>query len=96
MSISDVSAAESWLNEAARSLGLQDNVKIISVTNRWRWTLEFDQSPDHPDYTSNMIKLERELQTTLKRPIDLRLESQMDKNKRKQRNVLSEPRQPGS
>lgn len=88
MSISDVSSAEGWIREACQKLGLQEDLKIVSVTNRWRWTLEYNQSPDHPDFGKNMIRLERELQEKLKRPIDLRLESEIDKNKRKQRNVL--------
>ncbi len=90
MSISDVSAAETWMREACLLLGLQTNLKVVSVTNRWRWTLEFEQDPLKPDVGMNMIKLERALQTALKRPIDLRLESKEDKNMRKKRNVLSE------
>lgn len=89
MSISDVSAAETWLREACMLLGLQTNIKIVSVTNRWRWTLDFEQDPTKPDVGRSMIKLEKALQTALKRPIDLRLESVADKNMRKKRNVLA-------
>lgn len=89
MSISDVNFAEDAINSACASLGLQIGIKVVSVTNRWRWTLEFTQSSDHPDFGKNMIKLERLVQDRLKRPIDLRLETEADKNMRKKRNVLS-------
>jgi hypothetical protein len=75
------------LKECCKLLGLQDDVKIIH-TKGFRWMLEYDQSPNHPDFGRNMIKLERMLQLMEKRPIDLRLEPLEDKNKRKQRNVL--------
>ena len=89
LSISDVSAAEKWIREACHILGLQTDIKVIMVTNRWRWTLEYEQDPNKPDFAMNMIKLEKALQTALKRPIDLRLEAEADKNRRKQRNVLT-------
>ena len=96
MSISDVSAAENWIRDACQVLGLQTDIKVIMVVNRWRWTIEFDQDPNKPDVGRNMIKLERALQTALGRPIDLRLEAEADKNRRKQRNVLHEPSKPGN
>jgi hypothetical protein len=91
LSISDVSAAETWIKEACQVLGLQTDIKVVMVVNRWRWTLDYDQDKTKPDFAMNMIKLERALQTALKRPIDLRLEAMSDKNRRKQRNVLHEP-----
>lgn len=95
MSISDVGFAERAVHGVCVTLGLQEDVKVISITNRWRWTLEYDQSPNHPDLATNLIKVERMLQERLGRPIDLRLESESDKNMRKQRNVLGS-KQPGS
>lgn len=89
MSISDVSSAETWLREACLLLGLQTDLKVVMVVNRWRWTLEYEQDQEKPDVGMNLIKLERALQHALKRPIDLRLESKEDKNMRKKRNVLS-------
>lgn len=89
MSISDVSSAENWISEACKLLGLQTDIRVVMVTNRWRWTLDFEQALDKPDIGMNMIKLERALQAALKRPIDLRLESVADKNMRKKRNVLT-------
>ena len=93
MSISDVSFAEGAILGCCLQLGLQEDIKVVSVTNKWRWTLDFVQDPSKPDVSRSMIKLERMLQERLKRPIDLRLEAESDKNKRKQRNVL-ESRQP--
>ena len=90
MSISEVSAAEEWLKSACMTLGLQSNVKIIGVVNKWRWTLEYEQDPAKPDFALSMIDLESTLRRTLGRPIDLRLESESDKNRRKQRNVLTD------
>lgn len=89
MSISDVNAAETWIRDACKILGLQTDIKVIMVVNRWRWSLEYDQDPNKPDFAMNMIKLERALQMALHRPIDLRLEAEADKNRRKQRNVLT-------
>jgi len=80
------------LNEACKSLGLQDDVKIVEVI-KLRWVLDYKQDVNKPDFGQNMIKLERLLQAATKHPIDLRLESESDKNKREQRNVLNEPRQ---
>lgn len=88
MSISDVGFAEGALASVCATLGLQEDVKIVEVKNKWRWTLEYVQSANHPEFSRNMIKIERLLQERLGRPIDLRLESEEDKNKRKQRNVL--------
>lgn len=88
MSISDVGSAETWIRESCEALGLQTDIKIVSVTNRWRWTLEYDQSPNHPDFGMNMMRLESHLQEKLKRPIDLRLERISDKNMRDRRNLL--------
>lgn len=90
MSISDVSAAETWIREACVILGLQTDIKVVAVQNRWRWTLEYEQSKEHPDFSMNMIKLETALHTSLKRPIDLRLEALADKNRRHKRNVLAQ------
>jgi hypothetical protein len=87
--ISDISYAGRALHEACAQLGLQTDVKIVSVVNRWRWTLDYEQSPAHPDFAKQMIKLETLLQSTLKRPIDLRLEPMADRNLRKKRNILT-------
>lgn len=87
--ISDVSFAERAIQNACEKLGLQTNIKVVSVTNRWRWMLDFEQDVDKPDVGMNMIKIETLVQEALKRPIDLRLESLADKNMRKKRNVLT-------
>lgn len=89
MSISEVSTAETWIKDACLELGLQTDIKIVSVTNRWRWTLEYEQDPKMPDFGMNMMRLEAKLQDKLKRPIDLRLERVPDKNMRDKRNVLT-------
>ncbi len=65
-------------------LGLQPLVTLIEVKG-FRWTLEYTQSPNHPDFGNGMIKLERLLQERTGRPIDLRLEAKEDKNKRVER-----------
>lgn len=91
MSISDVSFASDAISGVCKTLGLQEDIKVISVTNRWRWTLEYNQSAEHPEFTKNMIRVERMLQERLGRPIDLRLESELDKNRRTQRNTLWGP-----
>lgn len=88
MSISDVSFAENAIKSACTKLGLQEDIKVVSVTNRWRWTLDFEQDLGKPDVSTNMIKMERIIQEELKRPVDLRLESKADKNMRKKRNIL--------
>lgn len=89
MSISeDVTAAENWVKEACFMLGLQTDIKVTKIVNKWRWTLEYDQDPNKPEFSSNMIKLEKALQVGLKRPIDLRLGAIKDKNKRFDRNYL--------
>lgn len=88
MSISDVGYAERLISSCCAELGLQENVKVVMVTNRWRWTLDYEQDPNKPDFGMGMIKLERLLQEKTKRPIDLRLEAEIDKNRRKERNVL--------
>lgn len=93
--ISDLGAAQEWLKDACRELGLQEDVKIVMVVNRWRWTLEYEQSASYPDFAMGMIDLETKLRDTLKRPIDLRLEAEADKNMRKRRNVLASGK-PGS
>lgn len=89
MSISDVSFAEAAIQKACLILGLQTDIKVVAVTNRWRWMLDFEQDKEKPDIGNNMIKIERLIQEDLKRPIDLRLESLADKNMRKKRNVLT-------
>lgn len=88
MSISDVGFAETAIKEACASLNLQTDIKVVMVQNKWRWTLDYTQDPNYPDFGKNMIKLERIVQEKLKRPIDLRLEAEADKNKREKRNVL--------
>lgn len=91
MSISDVSWAEDHIRACCKELGLQEDIKVIMVVNRWRWTLDYEQDPNKPDFSKNMIGLETMLHQKTGRPIDLRLEALSDKNRRKQRNVLSEP-----
>lgn len=87
--ISDVSFAERAIRTACEKLGLQTNIKVVSVTNRWRWMLDFEQDPLKPDIGMNMIKIETLVQEALKRPIDLRLEPLADRNLRQKRNVLT-------
>lgn len=75
------------LKEACKELGLQEDVKILEIDG-FRWTLEYQQSKEHPDFVTNMIKLERKLQEKARRPIDLRLAPREDENRRQKRNVL--------
>jgi len=71
------------MRDACATLGFE--VPQIVATDGWRWTLA-----EYPGLGPKMIKLERRLQEMTGRPIDLRLEPLKDKNKRKERNVLSE------
>lgn len=73
---------ETHMKEACAELSIQ--VPQIITVEGFRWTLE-----QYLGLGTQMIKLERILQSKTKRPIDLRLESLSDKNRRKQRNVLS-------
>ncbi len=74
---------EQYMEQACLLLGL---VKPqIVATDRFRWTIDSDD----PKFHLHMLKLERHLQSVTGRPIDLRLEPESDKNKRKNRNVLS-------
>lgn len=79
------------LAECLKTLGLQDDIKLLE-TNGFRWLIEYKQNPAFPDFGKSMIKLERLLQEKTRKPIDLRLEDEADKNKRVQRNVLNEPK----
>lgn len=79
--------SKATLKESLNELGLQEDVNIVEIDG-FRWTLEYDQSPAHPDFVSNMLKLESKLQNKTKRPIDLRLTQKKDKNNRANRNVL--------
>lgn len=72
------------------ALGLQQDVQIVAI-HGFRWTLDYEQSPIHPDFANNMIKLERLIQERTGRPVDLRLEAESDKNKRAKRNTLWKP-----
>lgn len=92
MSISDVGYAERLIQEALANIGVKQEIKVIMVQNRWRWTIEFESK----DFYRHLLKLEKLLQERTGRPIDIRLESQEDKMRRKQRNVLSESKQPSS
>lgn len=74
------------LNQALKEFGLQPTVEL--TRNGIRWNLHFEQDPAFPDLGQNMIRLERYLQLRSKRPVDLRLESETDRNKREKRNVL--------
>jgi hypothetical protein len=89
VSISDISAATEWLRQECHGLRLQEDARVISVVNKWRWTIEYTQDPNYPDFALAMIDLETMLRKTLGRPIDLRLELEADKNRRKQRNILT-------
>lgn len=82
-----VSVQQAMLEAGLKSLGLQCNVKIIE-TKGYRWTVDYKQDPNYPDFGKNMIKLEKWLQVAMKGPIDLRLKPEPDKNKREERNVL--------
>ncbi len=75
------------LSECCYDLHLQPEVRLIEV-NGFRWNLEYEQNPNYLDFAKNMIKLERMLQEKTGRPIDLRLDSEADKNKREKRNFL--------
>lgn len=75
------------LIEGCKHLGLQEDIKIVERRG-YRLTIEYTQSPDHPDFIENMLKLEKVLQLAARRPIDLRLKAKNDKNKRFDRNYL--------
>lgn len=75
------------LTFACHDLGLQPDVKLIASVG-FRWILEYKQDQKYPDFGRGMIRLERLLQERTGRPIDLRLESEEDKNKRMKRNKL--------
>jgi len=75
------------LTSACVQMGLQDDVLVVKVDG-FRWVLSYEQNPSYPDFGRSMIGLERNLQLFTKRPIDLRLESKEDKNRRIQRNTL--------
>lgn len=79
--------SQELLTDACKRLGLQGDVKIISRLGH-RWTLEYEQSPDHTDFAMHMIQLEKMLQFAMRRPVDLRLPKKNDKNKRFDRNYL--------
>lgn len=72
---------------ACKELGLQEDIELRDF-NGLKWTLEYVQSSNHPDFSRNMIKLERMLQEKTGKPIDLRLQPKADKNKRFDRNYL--------
>lgn len=70
---------QSVLTKACEELGIPIP-DLISV-DKFRWTLELKDE----ESAKSLIKLERRLHQIIGRPIDLRLESEVDKNKRKQR-----------
>lgn len=75
------------IREACDELGLQNDIWLIDVKNKWRWILEYKQNPDFPNFAKHMIELEALLQGRFSKPIDLRLETEEDKNKRHQRQI---------
>lgn len=81
------SREQELLTSVCRDLGLQEDVKIVEIKGI-RWTLEYTQSQNHPDFGNGMIKLERNLQLAMKKPVDLRLLRATDKNKRFDKNYL--------
>lgn len=72
------------LNYGCIKLGLQEDIKVVS-DDKFRWILSFTQDPKFPDFIRNMLKLERLLQDYTNHPIDLRLETESDRNKRVER-----------
>lgn len=77
---------QSVLTKACEELGIPIP-DLISV-DKFRWTIELKGDDDY----KNLLKLERRLHQIMKRPIDIRLEQDADKMKRKQRNVLNGPK----
>lgn len=85
---SDFLPAQDWLRDACEVLGIQRDIKIVSVRNKWVWTLDYEQDINFKDVAFNMMKLEAALQKATGHPIDLRLERVADKNLREKRNQL--------
>lgn len=75
------------LKRGCEALGLQQDIQLIGVHGN-KWVLDYEQSSLHPDFAENMIRLERWIQASSGRPIDLRLEAKEDKMNRKKRNIL--------
>lgn len=74
---------ERILHESCEALGLQKSVNIVKVMNETRWVLHYDQEAGKPDFGNSMIKLERHIRAKLEgQPIELLLESRMDRNRR--------------
>lgn len=78
-------SAKASLKACCKLLGLQEDAELIDVKENDRFVLSYTQSPNHPDFGKNMIKLERLMRHTMGIVIDLRLEAVEDKNKRLQR-----------
>lgn len=78
-------AAKSSLKMCCKVLGLQEDVELIDVKDNDRLVLHYEQSPGHPDFGRNMIRLESLMRQTMGVVIDLRLEAKEDRNKRTQR-----------
>lgn len=78
-------AAKSSLKLCCKILGLQEDVELIEVKDNDRIVLGYEQSPGHPDFGRNMIRLESLMRQTMGVVIDLRLEAKQDRNNRIQR-----------
>jgi hypothetical protein len=77
------------LIQACRFFKLQTDVRVTDISeDKCRWTLEYKQDPEKPDFANHMMKVESLLQKLLRMPVDLRLETKEDKMKRRERNVL--------
>lgn len=75
-------SAKAALKAACHELGLQEDVELVEVVNRFRWVLSYTQDKTKPNFADHMIKLERLLHKVLNLPIDLRLAERIDRNKR--------------
>lgn len=84
----NIEDATKYLRLACQQLGQAYDVEVTKIDG-FRWTVTMKR----PEV---MIRVEKLLQETLHKPIDLRLPRVSDKNKREQRNVLNGPKQSGS
>lgn len=76
------SAAKAFLRAGCMVLGLQEDVELIGVKDNDRFILAYNQDPEKPEFSRNMIKLETLMRQTMGVVVDLRLEAKADKNKR--------------
>ena len=75
--------AQELLDRGCTALGLQPTVKIAQLKYGSVWVLAYDQDLQYPNFSWNMIDLERWLKAEAKTMnIELQCEALSDKNKR--------------